>query len=139
MKAPMEPEASIPGLAKARRILVVDDSPIIRGLVRRTLELRGFEVVEAVDGADALSMLQQNSDYALIIVDLMMPRLDGFALIQQVRQDDSFPRFPILVLSAEEINPASVPLAGTEAYIAKPFLPSVLLQTIERLLNDGKD
>ncbi len=129
----VEPPADRPD--KLLRILVVDDSPVIRGLVRRTLELRSFVVVEAVDGADALVILRQNADFALLIVDLMMPRLDGFALIQQVRQDSSFGPVPILVLSAETINPPAVPLAGTQAYIAKPFLPSELLQTIHRLLN----
>src|SRR5579872_3089580 len=85
------------------RVLVVDDSEIIRELVRRCLELRSFQVVEASDGEEALELLGRDQDFDVLIVDIQMPRLDGLGLIQKIRQDQELPPFPIIVLTAEDV------------------------------------
>jgi CheY-like chemotaxis protein len=129
--ATCEPEG--PSCA-AGSILIVDDSITIRDVLRRTLELGSFEVVEAVDGMEALAILRRRTDFKLLIVDLMMPRMDGDALIHRLRTSHEFPSFRILVLTGEEVDPQAAPVSGVDAWMRKPFTPSILLRKVRDLL-----
>ena len=133
----MRPEkAQSPG-EPPLRVLVVDDSDIIRSLIRKTFALFAFDTVEAADGWEALMLLQQDRGFALLVIDLSMPRLDGLGLIQRLRGDTSMPHFPIIVLTAESLDPSGHPPEGADALMIKPFRPSALVETARRLIAEG--
>ncbi|MBI3722381.1 response regulator, partial [bacterium] len=121
---------------RKRRVLVVDDSVVTRQLERRILEGLGFDVDLAVDGQDALRLLEKEKP-DLIVSDLEMPRLDGFGLIRRIRADARVNEVPIIIVStrgADEDRRAGLE-AGADAYIVKSeFDEATLRSTIERLL-----
>jgi len=117
------------------RILAIDDSPTMRGLVAAALEASGFELHLAEDGVNGLDMLS-TADPHLVITDINMPRLDGFGVIEGVRASLAHASVPILVLTTESgadlKNRAR--LAGATGWIVKPFDDTRLVQTINRVL-----
>ncbi|CAM3225859.1 response regulator transcription factor [Vagococcus fessus] len=113
-------------------ILVVDDDKEIRQAVRIYLEQKNYAVIEAVDGLDALEKLK-NATVHLIILDVMMPKLDGIATMQKIRESKNV---PILMLSAknEEVDKVMGLTNGADDYLSKPFSPLELLARVESLL-----
>ena len=116
-------------------ILTVDDSATLRQMVAFTLRGRGFDVVEAVDGQDALEVLHGRT-FDLVLTDQNMPRMDGLTLVRRLRARPGFERTPILILTTEPAD--EVRRAGREAgatgWMAKPFDPGRLLEAIARVL-----
>jgi two-component system chemotaxis response regulator CheY len=112
-------------------VLVVDDSPTMRGMIQRALVAGGYHVVSAADGVDALRQLQDTTVHA-ILTDINMPRMDGLAFIRAVRQQDGFARTPILALTTEgEANmKAAGKAAGATGWLVKPFDPEQLRETV---------
>jgi CheY-like chemotaxis protein len=121
------------------RILVVDDTPPLRLLIRINLELEGFEVEEAVDGQDALDQLAVMSDDELpdlITFDVVMPRMDGFDAAEVVRTDARYDGVA-LVMVTTQAGPADRLRAqqiGVDAYVTKPFEPEELTETLRQVL-----
>ena len=121
------------------RILVVDDTPPLRLLIRINLELEGFEVEEAVDGQDALDRLAGMSDDELpdlITFDVVMPRMDGFDAAEVVRTDARYDGVA-LVMVTTQAGPADRLRAqqiGVDAYVTKPFEPEELTETLRQVL-----
>jgi CheY-like chemotaxis protein len=116
------------------RVLVVDDEVVIRQLIVINLELEGFEVHQAADGIDALD-LARAVDPDVITLDVMMPRLDGWATAQRLRADPATKRARIVFISART-RPADVEKGlaiGAEAYLTKPFDPEEVVETVRRL------
>lgn len=111
------------------RILIVDDEPDLRGMVRLVLELAGHDVVEAHHGAAALQRLGEDR-VDLLITDVMMPVMSGTELIDRLRADPESANLPIIVLSA---SPHSVDRA--DRVMRKPFAPADLRQTAAALLS----
>jgi len=119
----------------SQTILVVDDSPTVVKFVTISLKRKGYDVVTARDGMDALekiSTLEQNVD--LIITDLNMPNLDGYGLIETVRGNQQYENTPIIILSSEDGDDdrergMSV---GATSYLVKPFNPGKLLSEVGR-------
>ncbi|MCK9908487.1 response regulator [Microbacteriaceae bacterium K1510] len=89
---------------KGGRILVVDDDADVRSLVRRTIEDAGMQVAEAADGRAALDWLNENARPSLVLLDLMMPTMDGFEFLQHVRNRPDFADLPIAVLTAQSLT-----------------------------------
>jgi CheY-like chemotaxis protein len=120
-------------------VLVVDDTPPLRLLIRINLELEGFEVDEAVDGQDALERLAAMADDELpdlITFDVVMPRMDGFDAAEAVRAD---PRYEgvALVMVTTQAGPADRlrgQQIGVDAYVTKPFEPGELTETLQQVL-----
>jgi two-component system, OmpR family, response regulator ResD len=114
------------------RILVVDDEDRIRRLLRMYLERENFEIDEAEDGEQALALALEN-DYALIVLDLMMPGIDGLEVCQRLREKKAT---PIIMLTAkgEEANRIQGFEAGTDDYVVKPFSPREVVFRIKALL-----
>jgi CheY-like chemotaxis protein len=111
-------------------VLLVDDEPQVRSLLRAVLSKHGFRFLEAVDGVDALSTVQaHNGAVSLMVTDYSMPGLDGATLARRVREQ--FPTIPIVLVSSEAN--AGDCLSG-DAFLAKPFVPSALVATVRRLL-----
>jgi DNA-binding response OmpR family regulator len=116
-----------------RRILIVDDDPAVRRLVKTKLQPEGFEVLEARDGQEALSLIQRHGLPHLAIVDLHMPVMDGFEFCQAVQQ---FCDLPVVMLTAsddEETIIRGIELYA-EDYVTKPFSPRELLARVRRVL-----
>ena len=119
------------------RVLVVDDSDVIRTLISVNLEMEGFEVVTAVDGRDALDKIIEVAPDVMTI-DVVMPRLDGFDTVAQVRADPRTSHLKIAMVTAcaQEADIRRGESVGVDAYITKPFDPSTLVRTVRDLVED---
>lgn len=119
-----------------KRILIVDDQPEIRELVRMTLELDGHEILEAENGDSALQMSRRLSP-DLMLLDVMMPgSMDGLAVCRAVRADPRGRATKIVMLSArgQQADRQAGMSAGADAYLTKPFSPRNLLDLVGRML-----
>jgi len=117
-------------------ILIVDDEPDVRVLLEESLKLAGHDVVTACDGEDALAKLKRRR-YDLMVLDIMMPRLDGYSVLEQVRAMPSRADIPVIVVTAKH-DPDGVMREfefGAVDHIVKPFHPVELEQAVERALN----
>lgn len=116
-----------------QKILVVDDEERMRKLVHDFLVRAGYEVLEAGDGMAALECFENNPDIALLIVDVMMPRLDGYGVTRQIRKTSKVPIIMLTAKSEEQDELQGFEL-GVDDYIRKPFSPKVLVARVEALL-----
>lgn len=103
-------------------ILVADDNPPSRELMRELLEASGHLVVEAANGREALDSIRRNPP-ELVFLDLQMPLLDGFSVIRELRSDDRFRRLPVVAVTASAMlgDRERAIAAGFDSYIAKPI------------------
>ncbi len=117
------------------KILAVDDSASMRQMVAFTLKSAGHEVVEAVDGKNALDIAKKQS-FNLVITDVNMPNMDGLTLTKELRGLTNFKFTPILILTTEAGGDKKVQgkAAGATGWLVKPFNPEQLLSTIKRVL-----
>ena len=115
-------------------ILTVDDSRTMRDMLRMALAEAGFNVLQAVDGVDGLEVLQRSTP-DVIVTDINMPKMDGFGLIEAVRQDSRYRKVPILVLTTESdaAKKQRAKEAGATGWIVKPFEPTKLIAAIRRV------
>ncbi len=116
-------------------ILAVDDSASMRQMVSFTLKGAGYDVIEAVDGVDALNKAKQQS-VNLVITDVNMPNMDGIALIAELRKLPSYKFTPLLMLTTESApeKKQAGKAAGATGWIVKPFNPEQLVATIKKVL-----
>jgi CheY-like chemotaxis protein len=119
-------------LPSGKTIMVVDDSPTVRKLIVSKLEKYGHRVISAVDGMDALSKINEDVP-DLILLDVTMPRMDGYQLCKVVRSNVATKHVPIVMISGKDgfFDKVRGRMAGSTAYITKPFGPDTLLQTVE--------
>ncbi|MGW7246498.1 MULTISPECIES: PleD family two-component system response regulator [Streptomyces] len=126
----------MPGLSG--RILVVDDNKVIRQLIRVNLELEGFEVVTAADGAECLDVVHHVRP-DVVTLDVVMPRLNGLHTAARLRSDPRTWDIPIAIVSActqgEVDNGETV---GVDAFLAKPFEPTELVRTVGMLVREAR-
>ena len=115
------------------KILVVDDEPRMRKLVRDFLVKEGYLVVEAGDGEEALDLFMQAKDISLIVMDVMMPKMDGYEVCEEIRK---IPQVPIILLTAksEEKDELKGFSLGVDEYITKPFSPRILVARVNAIL-----
>ncbi|MGN1204406.1 MAG: response regulator transcription factor, partial [Lachnospiraceae bacterium] len=115
------------------KILVVDDESRMRKLIRDFLVKSNFDVVEAGDGEEALNLFYEQKDIALIVLDVMMPKMDGWQVCREVR---SYSKVPIIMLTAksDESDELLGFDLGVDEYISKPFSPKILVARIEAIL-----
>ena len=115
-------------------ILIVDDEARMRKLIKDFLMAKGFSILEAEDGEKALEVFENNKNkISLILLDVMMPKLDGWSVLRQIRQDS---RVPIIMLTArgEEQDELFGFELGVDEYISKPFSPKILVARVEAIL-----
>ncbi len=114
------------------KILVVDDEEKIRDVIREYAEFEGYEVTDAVDGMSAIEICK-NNDFDLIIMDVMMPKLDGFSAVKEIRKQKNI---PVLMLSArgEEYDKLFGFELGIDDYVVKPFSPKEVMARIGAIL-----
>lgn len=115
------------------KILVVDDESRMRKLVRDFLEREGFAVIEAGDGQEAVEIFYENKDIALIILDVMMPHMDGWETCREIRKDSEVPIIMLTARSEERDELQGFEL-GVDEYISKPFSPKILVARVEAIL-----
>ncbi len=115
-----------------KKILIVDDEANIREVIREYSEFKGFNVTEAVDGMDAVEKVK-NNDFDIIILDIMMPRLDGFSACKEIKKNK---QIPIIMLSArgEEYDKLFGFELGIDDYVVKPFSPKELMARVDAVL-----
>jgi two-component system alkaline phosphatase synthesis response regulator PhoP len=116
-------------------VLVADNEPDILDLIKFELEREGYEVLSAKDGQHALELARQHVP-DLVLIDVHMPKLDGYEVTRQIRADDRLKPVPVLILSGSvnESNIAESFEAGANKHIGKPFSPVALLSEVEALL-----
>ncbi len=126
-------------LGETQRLLLVDDDPNLVLLVKDYLEFRGFEVVTADSGRVALEVLETLTP-DMIICDVMMPEMDGYAFVQRVREDDYLSWIPILFLSAKGQSHDRIKglKTGADVYMVKPFEPEELVAQVESSLRQAQ-
>jgi CheY-like chemotaxis protein len=118
-------------------VLVVDDNKVIRQLIRVNLELEGLEVVTAADGAECLDVVHQVRP-DVVTLDVVMPRLDGLRTAARLRADPRTRSLPLAIISAcTQYEVESGLDVGVDAFLAKPFEPSELVQLVKELLERG--
>ncbi len=123
-------------MAQSYHILAVDDEVMIRELIRKYAEFQGYTVDEAQDGMEAVEKCRKN-DYDLIIMDVMMPFLDGFSAVREIRKTKDT---PVIMLSArtEEFDRIHGFEAGVDDYVTKPFSPRELMLRVDAVLKRAK-
>jgi CheY-like chemotaxis protein len=118
------------------RILVAEDNAVNRELLRELLELRGYTVLEACDGQEALNAIAQ-APPDLLLLDIGMPVLDGFAVIRRLREDARLARLPVVAVTAYAMrgDRERILNSGFDGYLSKPVTPASLTEELDRLLN----
>ena len=122
----------------SEKILVVDDESRMRKLIKDFLAQKGYEILEAEDGEKALEIFEENQNKInLILLDVMMPKLDGWSVLRQIRQ---ISQIPIIMLTArgEEQDELFGFELGVDEYISKPFCPKILVARVEAILKRTK-
>lgn len=115
------------------RILVVDDESRMRKLVRDFLEKSDYEVLEAEDGSRAVELFFAENNISLVILDVMMPKMDGWQVCREIR---AYSKVPIIMLTAkaDERDELQGFQLGVDEYISKPFSPKILVARVEAIL-----
>lgn len=119
-----------------KSILCIEDEPEMIDLIRLILSRRGFEVRGAPSGEDGLKMMRESRP-DLVLLDLMMPGMDGWEVYQQMKADDATKNIPVIVVTAKAQNIDKVlglHIAKVDDYIAKPFGPQELVESVEKVL-----
>ena len=115
------------------KILVVDDEARMRKLVKDFLTNKGFAVIEAGDGEEAVDVFFAQKDIALVLLDVMMPKMDGWEVLRTIRK---YSQVPVIMLTArsEERDELQGFSLGVDEYISKPFSPKILVARVEAIL-----
>ncbi|MDQ6879061.1 MAG: response regulator [Candidatus Dormibacteraeota bacterium] len=125
----LQPAAAPP--AKSIRILIVDDDPSVRFVLRLILEAEGYEIVEAIHGEAALEVIRPNPLPDIVMTDLMMPVMGGIELIQRLRSDQRTAVIPIVVVSGNPEHAQSLEASGAiAAIVSKPFTAAGLADSV---------
>ena len=115
------------------KILVVDDESRMRKLVKDFLTKKNFQVLEAGNGEEAMDIFYEEKDIALIILDVMMPKMDGWQTCREIRQSSKVPIIMLTARSDERDELLGFDL-GVDEYISKPFSPKILVARVEAIL-----
>jgi CheY-like chemotaxis protein len=122
-------------MAKARVILIVDDEPKNLKLARDLCQVSGYETIEATDGEQGVRLTREKKP-DLILMDIMMPKMDGYVACDAIKRDEATKGIPVIMLTAMgyELNKKLSRKLGADGYITKPFTHQELLEVISRFL-----
>jgi CheY-like chemotaxis protein len=122
------------------KVLIAEDNPVNRELLRELLEARGYTVSEACDGQEALRMIEQTHP-DILLLDIGMPVLDGFAVIRKIRENPGLATLPVLAVTAYAMqgDRENVLNSGFDGYLSKPINARALADELERLLRKRDD
>lgn len=118
------------------KILITEDSPTILEILKSVLVEEGYDVIAAVDGQQALELVRTEKP-DLIVLDLMLPKIDGYKVCRMLKFDEKYKNIPIIMLTArtKESDENLGKEVGADAYIRKPFEPEIIIDKIRELLN----
>ena len=118
------------------KVLIVDDEAGIRDVIKEYCLFENYDVLEAEDGESALNKVKYNSDIDLIVLDIMMPKMDGYSTLKEIRKISNI---PVIMLSArsEEYNKLLSFELGVDDYVTKPFSPKELIARIKAVVSRG--
>lgn len=119
-----------------KKVLIAEDNAVNRELLRELLEIRGYAVMEACNGEEALDQIAKIQP-DILLLDLSMPVLDGFGTIDRIRKNPSFRSLPVLAVTAYAMqgDREKILTSGFDGYLSKPINPTALQQELERVLN----
>ena len=119
-------------------IVVVEDNPLVSSLITYVLERRGYTVIPATDGQQAMHLVETIAPPRAVLLDVMLPYVDGFELIDRIRQSGGWAEVPILMLTSlsQESSVVRALEAGANDYIIKPFRPNELVARVRRILRE---
>jgi len=117
-----------------KKIMVIDDSSAIRNVVSMVLKSQEYEIIEAIDGIDALKKLQ--SDIDLFLCDVNMPNMNGMEFLKEIKNNKDYKFTPFVMLTTESGQDVKVKAKelGAKAWLVKPFQPADLLDVIKKLI-----
>jgi DNA-binding response OmpR family regulator len=136
----MVTDLTLPEVKSVYSALVIEDNEEISYLIRHLLEREGFAVHTVANGRDAAKFISESPPTDVIITDLMLPYVDGFELISQVRESSRWRSVPVIVLSGK-VTERDIVRAfdlGANDYLAKPYKPMEFLARVKRLANAGR-
>jgi len=118
-----------------KKILIADDKPEVLELVRVSLGSEDYQIIDASDGKEALEKIKKEKP-DLVLLDIVMPKMDGFEVLNKLKKDPQIKEIPIIMLTAkgQKIDQEKGQRLGAAGYIVKPFSPSALLTKIEEML-----
>jgi len=116
-----------------RKILVVEDEVAIREFVVINLKRAGYETVEAGTGEEALDIFFASSDFQVVLLDVMMPGIDGLAVCKQIRETNPTVGIIMLTAKSQEMDKVSALMMGADDYMTKPFSPTELVARVDSL------
>jgi CheY-like chemotaxis protein len=122
-----------------KKVLIAEDNPVNRELLRELLEIRGYAVTESSNGEEALDQIAKTQP-DILLLDLGMPVLDGFGTIKRIRTNPDFKSLPVLAVTAYAMqgDQEKILTSGFDGYLSKPINPLLLDQELERLLGQAK-
>lgn len=118
-----------------KTVLIAEDNPINRELLRELLEVRGYAVTEACNGQEAVAMVEQGSP-DIVLLDIGMPVLDGFGVVRKLRENPRFTSLPVVAVTAYAMqgDREKIMDSGFDGYLSKPVDSKSLIQELERLI-----
>jgi CheY-like chemotaxis protein len=128
----MVPSATVRAMANGPEVMVVEDDEAIRETLAEVLADEGFAVTWAANGAEALRLLRGTRAPRLILLDLMMPIMNGWELREALRRDPALACIPVVIISADNGLPQKASALAVDGYLAKPFHLEALLSTVHR-------
>lgn len=123
-------------MTPGKKILIVEDEPDFRVALRMRLEANGYDIVEADDGIRGLDAVRQHNP-DLVILDVMMPRMDGFKVARLLKYSAKYKHVPLMMLTvmSQASDRKKGQAVGADAYLTKPYQPQELLDTISTLVS----
>jgi twitching motility two-component system response regulator PilG len=125
----------LPEQSGKKKILVVEDSPTTRKVVVLTLKQKGYALMEAQDGLEALSKIDEERP-DLILLDIILPKMDGYKILSLIKENKDLKDIPVIMLTSKDgfIDKCKGKLAGSTAYLTKPFEPKDLIKTVRKYI-----
>ncbi len=123
----------------AKLVMLVDDSAVLRKITVFNLKKSGYDVIEATNGEEALEKLKEGIKPDLMLLDIMMPKMDGFTVLKKLKENDEWKDIPVIVLTAkggEDDERTALSLGATQV-MTKPFSPVQLVQEVRRVIGDA--
>ena len=116
-----------------KKVLIVEDDPATLGLLKTFLSEKGLEVQTAADGLDALEKVRKSAP-DLVLLDVIMPKLDGYGFLRELRKDPKLRGMPVVVLTAREMMRDVFVQEGVKDFVTKPYVPEELYKTVSKYL-----
>lgn len=118
-----------------KKILLVEDESELVGMIKYRLEINNYDVITAMDGQEALDLAYREKP-DLIILDVMIPKVNGFKVCQTIKQDSNYPKVPIIIFTVcnEDSNKKMGQYVGADEYIVKPFDPKSFMEKVKKFL-----